>query len=62
MKTVNHPLLEPTQEVVIYEDGEPCPHKGCEHHISHPCETCNRKGAIGESEPIIRYKERIVRE
>lgn len=23
-------------------DGEPCDHKGCLHHISHPCEGCGR--------------------
>jgi hypothetical protein len=23
-------------------DGEPCSHKGCLSHISHPCEGCGR--------------------
>lgn len=23
-------------------DGEPCEHKGCLHHITHPCEGCGR--------------------
>ncbi len=25
-----------------YKDGEPCRHKGCLNHISHPCEGCGR--------------------
>jgi ethanolamine utilization protein EutP (predicted NTPase) len=25
-------------------DGEPCSHKGCLSHISHPCEGCGRIG------------------
>lgn len=25
-----------------YEDGDPCDHPGCLHHISHPCEVCGR--------------------
>lgn len=24
------------------KDGEPCWHKGCLNHISHPCEKCGR--------------------
>ena len=24
------------------KDGEPCEHRGCLHHISHPCEKCGR--------------------
>ena len=27
-------------------DGEPCSHKGCLNHISHPCEGCGRVGGI----------------
>ena len=25
-----------------YKDGEPCNHKGCLQHVSHPCEGCGR--------------------
>lgn len=29
------------------KDGEPCTHKGCLSHISHPCEGCGRvKGVM----------------
>lgn len=31
-----------------YKDGEPCPHSGCLHHISHPCEGCGRIGGRNE--------------
>lgn len=31
-----------------YRNGEPCNHRGCQHHISHPCEGCGRIGAEGE--------------
>lgn len=27
-----------------FKDGEPCNHKGCLNHISHPCEGCGRIG------------------
>jgi len=27
------------------KDGEPCNHKGCLKHFSHPCEECGRIGA-----------------
>lgn len=32
---------------VLYRDGEPCNHKGCQNHISHPCEECGRINALG---------------
>lgn len=41
---------------IKYNDGEPCNHKGCLSHISHPCEGCGRiagKGSIIESGKII---------
>lgn len=25
-----------------YKDGEPCEHKGCLNHVTHPCEGCGR--------------------
>jgi hypothetical protein len=25
-----------------FEDGEPCDHRRCLHHTSHPCESCGR--------------------
>lgn len=27
-----------------YEEGVPCPHKGCLNHLTHPCEGCGRIG------------------
>lgn len=32
---------------IKYDDGQPCNHKGCLNHISHPCEGCGRIGAKG---------------
>src|ERR1019366_5691030 len=32
---------QPTAEQP-YRDGEPCKHKGCLSHITHPCEGCGR--------------------
>ena len=29
-----------------YEEGEPCEHKGCLGHVSHPCENCGRFGSF----------------
>lgn len=33
---------------VLYRDGEPCEHRGCERHITHPCEWCGRIAASGD--------------
>ena len=30
------------------EGGEPCSHKGCLSHLSHPCERCGRIGGRGK--------------
>ena len=38
---------------VKYEYGQPCEHKGCLNHISHPCEVCGRIGGKG-----VVYEER----
>lgn len=32
---------------IKYLDTQPCEHKGCELHLSHPCEECGRSGARG---------------
>jgi len=32
---------------IKYNKGEPCTHKGCLSHISHPCEGCGRIGGNG---------------
>ena len=29
-----------------YKNGEPCKHRGCLNHITHPCEGCGRVGGI----------------
>ncbi len=34
-------------DVILYHDGEPCKHKECLNHISHPCEECGRIGGKG---------------
>lgn len=34
--------------------GEPCDHKGCLSHLSHPCEGCNRIAGRGDYDPEIR--------
>ncbi len=31
----------------VIESGEPCEHKGCLSHQSHPCEGCGRIGGLG---------------
>lgn len=33
---------------VLWEDGEPCKHRGCKNHVLHPCEGCGRTGAKGK--------------
>ena len=30
------------QYLEYLQDGEPCDHIGCLHHVSHPCESCGR--------------------
>jgi len=37
---------------IKYDNGQPCNHKGCLSHISHPCEGCGRIGGDG----IIEFK------
>lgn len=32
-----------------YKDSEPCSHRGCLAHISHPCDGCGRIGGRGEA-------------
>jgi len=36
------------------KDGEPCGHRGCLQHFSHPCEVCGRIGgrAVKEPDPV----------
>lgn len=29
-----------------YADGEPCQHRGCLNHVTHPCEGCGRIAGI----------------
>lgn len=47
-----------------YKDGEPCSHRGCLNHITHPCENCGRIGGFYREEkecqssiPISQKKE-----
>lgn len=32
---------------IKYNDGQPCEHRGCLSHISHPCEGCGRISGKG---------------
>ena len=32
---------------ILFEDGQPCKHKGCLSHLSHPCEGCGRIAGRG---------------
>lgn len=34
---------------VEVKDGEPCPHSGCLHHVTYPCEVCGRINCKGDS-------------
>lgn len=49
--SVEGPLLRSwlVKEGYIKEFGnrEPCNHKGCQRHVTHPCECCKRTGAEG---------------
>jgi len=38
-------------QVKRYEDGEPCGHRGCCNHFSHPCEICGRIGCRSSIDP-----------
>ena len=44
---------------IKYIDGQPCEHKGCDRHLSHPCEGCGRIGAKGviyeQQEPLFDF-------
>lgn len=37
----------------IIKDGEPCSHRGCLSHRSHPCEGCGR--IAGKGEVVVNY-------
>jgi hypothetical protein len=39
----------------MLKDNEPCSHKGCLHHITHPCEGCGRIGGIMEKDTVVDY-------
>lgn len=32
---------------IKYDNGQPCKHKGCLSHVSHPCEGCGRISGNG---------------
>lgn len=32
------------KDLSLLKDGEPCGHRGCLSHLSHPCEGCGRIG------------------
>lgn len=37
------------EKLIKLKDGEPCSHRGCARHFSHPCEVCGRLAARGET-------------
>lgn len=44
---------------VIYEQGQPCQHSGCLHHITHPCEGCGRILGAGSVVELLESHRRI---
>lgn len=34
-------------KTIKVKDGEPCPHRGCLNHVTHPCEVCGRINGKG---------------
>ena len=50
MKTKHTRTFPITMEKIhLYQDGEPCTHKGCSHHVLHPCEVCGRIMSRGKA-------------
>ena len=47
-KYKKHPEYKKSNDVIVLKDGEPCNHKGCLNHISHPCEGCGRISGEGK--------------
>ena len=41
-RTLTDLLIMELQRTPRYRDGEPCGHRGCLSHRSHPCEGCGR--------------------
>lgn len=37
--------------VSTFQDGQPCGHPGCLHHVSHPCEGCGRVAGRNHLQP-----------
>ncbi len=56
---------------LMHKSGQPCKHRGCLSHISHPCEGCGRVGGVGniyhyttddlfnDLEPLFKEKKEI---
>ena len=47
------------RRTIIVKDGQPCGHKGCAGHKSHPCEECGRIECKGESYYVIEEGDMI---
>ncbi len=46
-----------TDKKIKFENGQPCSHPGCLHHMKHPCEGCGRiagQGVVYETEEMIK--------
>lgn len=43
----------------MIKDGEPCEHRGCLSHVTHPCEGCGRTGGRREPETVF-FKNGVV--
>ena len=48
MAKISDDIFMENEKSILIIDGQPCKHKGCEKHITHPCEGCGRIGAKGE--------------
>ena len=46
-----------THDKKYYAKGEPCRHKGCLSHVSHPCEGCGRIAGGKLDHPVGKYSQ-----
>lgn len=49
---------EPKNETSL-KDGEPCDHRGCLSHVTHPCEGCGRIGGVTGFHPVGAYPKTV---
>jgi len=46
-------MSRPIEAGCTIKEGQPCGHRGCLHHVSHPCEGCGRIAGRGEDERCV---------